>query len=144
MCARVSEYFRGKIFQRIYMLFIGTSKYWRACLVCISDCKLLISIVPIVKEQGRMSSMSGHSSPTPLTNSSQIGGMLIRHCLDEWNFIWIVSIISSCSGFDRTLTNVIYSFPGPVLAGNNVGGTPGSPVIGSTVSPLPASNNAQS
>uniref|UniRef100_A0A0L8G8Y2 non-specific serine/threonine protein kinase n=2 Tax=Octopus bimaculoides TaxID=37653 RepID=A0A0L8G8Y2_OCTBM len=29
---------------------------------------------PIVKEQGRTSSMSGHTSPTPINNSSQIGG----------------------------------------------------------------------
>lgn len=30
---------------------------------------------PIVKEQGRMSSMSGHNSPTPINNSSQMPGM---------------------------------------------------------------------
>lgn len=29
---------------------------------------------PIVKEQGRMSTMSGHTSPTPVTNTGQIGG----------------------------------------------------------------------
>ena len=29
---------------------------------------------PIVKEQGRMSSLSGHNSPTPINNSNQLSG----------------------------------------------------------------------
>ena len=31
---------------------------------------------PIVKEQGRMASLPGHTSPTPVTAAGQIGGLL--------------------------------------------------------------------
>ena len=30
---------------------------------------------PIVKEQGRMASLPGHTSPTPVTAAGQIGGL---------------------------------------------------------------------
>ncbi|KAJ8303539.1 hypothetical protein KUTeg_019935 [Tegillarca granosa] len=34
---------------------------------------------PVVAEQGRMSSLSGHNSPTPVTNPGQIGGTNPKH-----------------------------------------------------------------
>ena len=37
--------------------------------MCLSD--------PIVKDQGRLTSMSGHSSPTPIGNSGQLAGMIL-------------------------------------------------------------------
>jgi casein kinase II subunit alpha len=48
------------------------------CIPCPELFTIFISLPadPIVKEQGRMSSLSGHNSPTPIANSTQIAGKL--------------------------------------------------------------------
>ena len=45
---------------------------------------LFVFTDPIVKEQGRMSSMSGHTSPTPVSSSGQIGGRLVSPLLNTY------------------------------------------------------------